>query len=688
MSTGKLQSPKSQPHYKETQDNHTSKDIDASKDNKTSKSASSRETATARSNLKCLENVRSGMASGMKALGKSMGIEKLPSKKDIVRLEGTIGVQKTEIGSLKADVENLEGDLKHQKKETVALQNKIVKLDSIVDTIQRGVGDQVVRTRPEVYEQVRILLDAGPDIFMPKFAKVLVDELEKSSVLISSLQRSLSEGSRGGTEDGGAIRSDSRRGSVYDNRLLNGGQSSAGVQQRNLTHHRSQEWEEGGSHGNERDQPPEPLSKTAPLERQNAQRKPERDVQDGKNRSLQERLNQLQQKKNDAERHLESAQSAITQHEDTQRTHQGLFKSLEVQMTNLRNENSGLEASIVDLKQTHADVLADKAAELTNVLWQHESTRMMHQDLVESLRSEITEYRKDELNFNHTISELNRSHNDATTEAGHAHATKMQLAGRTSREHEARAKTALLHVQSLEAEMVELREAMSSLEATNNDMNRLHQAEIAKLKKEHGVDMDNLKRLHETIKSQLGEKYSQLEGSYTSDLEAITDSCEEKLQQHVKKHEAKEKTMKADYEEEVARLKANHVSGKAKLKKDVEAYSVALLARDEFRPMSDSEIKSGFTSVFQDVDTLARLDWKPNHRVWTDQVLRSLAQNQRVLKKQILLDSIWYILYRYIFSSPFRILGKSGKDLDRKWRKECGHATGMLPTLFLSEEVS
>jgi hypothetical protein len=130
--------------------------------------------------------------------------------------------------------------------------------------------------------------------------------------------------------------------------------------------------------------------------------------------------------------------------------------------------------------------------------------------------------------------------------------------------------------------------------------------------------------------------------------------------------------LKADFRANKARLEIAHAEEMKQLRKDIDAHSAALLARDDFKPMPDDEIKVRFLDLVQDVDALARLGRRVDQKAWTSRVLHRLSPNQRLLKKQILQDIIWVILHNYIFCSPFRILGEEGQSLETQWNAECG----------------
>jgi hypothetical protein len=147
------------------------------------------------------------------------------------------------------------------------------------------------------------------------------------------------------------------------------------------------------------------------------------------------------------------------------------------------------------------------------------------------------------------------------------------------------------------------------------------------------------------------------------------------IKQMEQEHESEKNLMQKEHETELevqkTQLEMAHAEEKERLRKDVDAYSAALLARDDFKPTPDNEIKARFQDLVQDVDALARLEWKVNQE-WTSQALRRLLPKQRLLKKQILQNSMWTILHRYIFCSPFRIFGEEGQSLEMLWNEECG----------------
>lgn len=76
----------------------------------------------------------------------------------------------------------------------------------------------------------------------------------------------------------------------------------------------------------------------------------------------------------------------------------------------------------------------------------------------------------------------------------------------------------------------------------------------------------------------------------------------------------------------------------------------------------------------QMVDDLSRQPWKSKRTLWTDQTLQKLGgnRNDRLLKKNVLQDLAWTLLFQFLFDSPFRVLGDEGPRLEREWIQHYG----------------
>lgn len=207
------------------------------------------------------------------------------------------------------------------------------------------------------------------------------------------------------------------------------------------------------------------------------------------------------------------------------------------------------------------------------------------------------------------------------------------------------------------------------------ELKKIHQSKLETQKEEYDTTVGWLKQEHKVEEEQLRQMISNLKQGHATELE-----------RREKWHNQEVSKLKSSFKEIMSQKQAAHAAAEKSLREEIAAYSGALLARDKndfnmverdvLESMSDDEIEGRFVDLVQDVDGLSRLEWKPNPRGWTTQILRSLSSNQRLLKKQILQDIIWVILHEFIFCSPFRIFGEEGQALESQWNKECG--TGKL----------
>jgi hypothetical protein len=233
-------------------------------------------------------------------------------------------------------------------------------------------------------------------------------------------------------------------------------------------------------------------------------------------------------------------------------------------------------------------------------------------------------------------------------------------------------KDALQHLQK--ERIAEERRLHSKIDLMQHE----HESKIDLMQHEHKSEKDRLQQEHESEEDRMQQEHKSEEDRMQNEHESNQALMRAKMEKMKQEHDSEQKKMRKVVDEEKVRLKSEFQTMKAqlerahaeetkRLRRDIEAYSEDLLARDEFKPMLDNEIKGRFLDLAQEIDTLARLEWKPNQKEWTNQVLRRLSGNQRLLKKQILQDSVWVILHENIFCSPFRVFGEEGRRLESQW---------------------
>jgi hypothetical protein len=229
--------------------------------------------------------------------------------------------------------------------------------------------------------------------------------------------------------------------------------------------------------------------------------------------------------------------------------------------------------------------------------------------------------------------------------------------------------------QELEAKDESQRTQLTGLKQTHAAATKIlkqhHEREIARMAAEHSHRVQRLEAANFAIKTQMGQEISDLKEKHTTELEALEQGYNQKVSH-----------MKDAYATQVETMQTKHTEAQTHLREQVQSFSGALLTRDirdftmlemeDLKALSDNDIRSRFELLKQDVDSFARLDWKPNPKHWTNQIVKRLSSNQRVLKKHILQDIIWTSLHAFIFCSPFRLFGEEGEALELQWNERCG----------------
>jgi hypothetical protein len=96
-----------------------------------------------------------------------------------------------------------------------------------------------------------------------------------------------------------------------------------------------------------------------------------------------------------------------------------------------------------------------------------------------------------------------------------------------------------------------------------------------------------------------------------------------------------------------------------------------LFHRTHFKGLKDRDLANLFRSIAGQVQDFANVEWDGRRTLaWPfdeHQLFDIHGENTRKLKKQIVQNTLWVLLYSHIFASPFKILGSEGEDLDRDW---------------------
>jgi hypothetical protein len=102
----------------------------------------------------------------------------------------------------------------------------------------------------------------------------------------------------------------------------------------------------------------------------------------------------------------------------------------------------------------------------------------------------------------------------------------------------------------------------------------------------------------------------------------------------------------------------------------LEQFRSSSARREHFKGMTDGQVAAQYKRLSNSIDEFSRIEWeRVKERTWpvSDDHICRLARNTRKLKKHIIQNTLWLMLYDYVFQSPFKILGTLGEQHDEEW---------------------
>lgn len=229
----------------------------------------------------------------------------------------------------------------------------------------------------------------------------------------------------------------------------------------------------------------------------------------------------------------------------------------------------------------------------------------------------------------------------------------------------------LAHQQSLKQANQSLQDTITELRSDITSLTSDHTIKVGQLE----ADLSAADRLHDVDlgkqQAMFDEKLSEHQAEYQAKIKVLEQGRENHRLEVIAEYKDKLKEHKRVHDEEVTRLKQLHLQETRELRKENEDFSTSLLQKDDFDPMPDNEIKKKFGDLAQAVSDLAFIDWKDRQKLWKPDILADFASNTALLRHAITQDIIWGSLHRFIFRSPFRMLGDEGRSLEKRWLAAC-----------------
>lgn len=144
------------------------------------------------------------------------------------------------------------------------------------------------------------------------------------------------------------------------------------------------------------------------------------------------------------------------------------------------------------------------------------------------------------------------------------------------------------------------------------------------------------------------------------------------------------KTVMDKLAEQEEALRREHESHTWKLKSDAENLKKAIVARDHFKGLRDRDITGKFAKLATDIEDISTVEWDQsrasNWPVSEQEMDRLHRANTRLLKQHIVQNSVWLLLHKHVFQSPFTVMGTEGERLDTDWRDI--YSSGKFGTSF------
>lgn len=227
----------------------------------------------------------------------------------------------------------------------------------------------------------------------------------------------------------------------------------------------------------------------------------------------------------------------------------------------------------------------------------------------------------------------------------------------------------------------------------------------AQRRKECEERIEAMKITHAKSMADLKARQEEKEGRMREEYKFDVQNLEDKIQSHKKRAEEREKDfilekaqlekghkikrdeLKEQFEVHESKLKQEHDQQRELLRRSIQSRNRALIARENFSPITDGELKSMFSDLVRKVDALARLKWTLNRSPWTDELQSRMSDTPKRLQKQILQDTIWNVLFQNVFCSPFRVFGEEGRVLESQWNKVFGKGKVVLATPIIATQT-
>ncbi|KAK4552631.1 hypothetical protein LTR86_010275 [Recurvomyces mirabilis] len=320
-----------------------------------------------------------------------------------------------------------------------------------------------------------------------------------------------------------------------------------------------------------------------------------------------------------------------------------------------------------ELSEQHRTLQQKHETELNHLKGQHQTACQGLDNEVENQRAAVKTLREQ---HQIKIVELDEQHKE---QCSNLRLTYQQQLDDTKLRHEqAEYRRAAAHKDQQQAAADERAKALFDLE-------QKHKLTLEKFHQEQRALAHNLKQAKLQLQKQMYDaqrEAEEVETTHRAELKALKDKMQAAHQNTLEQHQTAIKALN------VKHAQANHYAqnqieelNAALLVRDDEVYRAKIFVIKDLPQRPDDKIRESFGQTEKLIDDLSdRHAWDPAREIWPDHVLQRLCglDEMRMLRKSIVRDLVWCLLFQFVFAHPFRMFGEEGNKLQASWSDASG----------------
>ncbi|KAK3679080.1 hypothetical protein LTR78_001533 [Recurvomyces mirabilis] len=320
-----------------------------------------------------------------------------------------------------------------------------------------------------------------------------------------------------------------------------------------------------------------------------------------------------------------------------------------------------------ELSEQHRTLQQKYDTELNHLKGRHQTVCQGLDNEVENQRTAVKTLREQ---HQIKIVELDEQHKEQCSNVGRTY--QQQLDDAKLRHEQAEHRQVAAHKDEQQATADERAKALFDLE-------QKHKLTLEKFRQEQGALSHNLKQAKLQLQKQMYDaqrEVEEVETTHRAELKALKDKMQAVHQTTLEQHKTAIKALDAKH------AQANHYAqnqieelNAALLVRDDEVYRAKIFVIKDLPQRPDDKIRESFAQTEKLIDDLSdRHAWDPAREIWPDHVLQRLcgSDEMRMLRKSIIRDLIWCLLFQFVFAHPFRMFGEEGDKLQALWSDASG----------------